>query len=86
MLLFIRLEISFTLDVRLFEAKQLDKPKKINMPKTKLFFDCRKSNSMNFPMAKLMQIEDKAINNPPQNNILLFSLKLLIKKLVIFFI
>jgi len=28
-----RLEISFTLEVRLFEAKQLDKPKKINKPK-----------------------------------------------------
>ena len=86
MLLFKRLEISFTLDIRLFEAKQLDKPKKINMPKTKLFFDCRKSNSINLPIAKLMLIDDKAINNPPQNNILLFSSKLLTKKLVIFFI
>ena len=34
-------------------------------------------------MIKLIPIEDIAINNPPQNNILLFSLKLSIKKLLV---
>ena len=75
MSLLIRLEISFTLKIRLFEAKQLDKPNKINMPKTKLFFDWRKINSINLPIKKLIPIEDNAIKNPPQNNIILLLLK-----------
>ncbi len=81
-----RLEISFTLEVRLLEAIQLDKPKKINIPNIKLLFDWRKIISMTLPIKKLIPMEDNAINNPPQNNILLFSLKLWIKKLLVFFI
>ncbi len=42
-----------------------------------------KVNSISLPITKHIPIVDNAINKPAQNNILLFFLKLWIKKLVI---
>ena len=60
----IKFDISFTLEIRLFVARQLDKPNRIGKPKKMFSLDLKKNISKNFPVEKLISNIIKVKNNP----------------------